>query len=305
MPTWFAYALLKPHWVIPEGTCLPKSFGERVSLKEIIPVVSEISEADNLRHLIQQEMDSEGIRHCLAVEYETNEPPGFLENRPHEWSAHDEAQQQARSAHMALWLIRPTPLTFTTVAIAERKGQELNTCAVTTYGPTFTLGTSASKDYNAEDLNAASLAFKALMRASMQGPVRTAGLVITKLLCDSTWEFRFLLMWLAMESLFGPEDSRETSFRLSQRVALFLESDPIRSNELFRKVKDSYSWRSKIVHGFRLAKLNDEKLLGLLLEMEDVLRRGMLTILNSEERLAIFDGPSRESYLDGLAFRHS
>ncbi len=49
-------------------------------------------------------------------------------------------------------------------------------------------------------------------------------------LIDKTWEVRYLFLWIALEGLFGPDDSREMTFRLSQRLALFLGTNPVESN---------------------------------------------------------------------------
>ena len=45
----------------------------------------------------------------------------------------------------------------------------------------------------------------------------------------------FLILWLVIESLFGPEDAREITFRLSQRLALFMGTDSEETRALFRK----------------------------------------------------------------------
>jgi hypothetical protein len=108
---------------------------------------------------------------------------------------------------------------------------------------------------------------------------------------------------IAIECLFGPEDGRETTFRLSQRLALFVEADSEQARELFSKMKKSYGWRSKIVHGLRVARLTDEDSDVLLNELEEVTRRSLASVLANESIATTFDGRDRENYLDGLAFR--
>ncbi|MBX3308523.1 MAG: hypothetical protein KF751_20950, partial [Nitrospira sp.] len=100
--------------------------------------------------------------------------------------------------------------------------------------------------------------------------MRTAAGATFRALLEQAWPLRFLLHWLAMESLFGPEDGREITFRLSQRVALFLESDKEKAQKLFSEVKNSYSWRSKVVHGLRLSKLKEDESYQLLVGLEQL-----------------------------------
>lgn len=106
-----------------------------------------------------------------------------------------------------------------------------------------------------------------------------------------------------MESLFGPEDGREITFRLSQRVALFLESDKEKAQKLFSEVKNSYSWRSKVVHGLRLSKLKEDESYQLLVGLEQLVRRSFLEVLRDDATARIFDGESREKYLDSMPFK--
>jgi hypothetical protein len=124
-----------------------------------------------------------------------------------------------------------------------------------------------------------------------------------KALSDQTWEFRFLLIWLVLECLFGPETPQETTFRLSQRMAFFLEKEGSTAREVYARIKKSYEWRSKIVHGLRLSNLQGEKSDSLSVELEGLVRRSLVAILDSENLAETFDGGGREEYLDSLAFR--
>jgi hypothetical protein len=131
--------------------------------------------------------------------------------------------------------------------------------------------------------------------------VHTALSAITRALIEGSWEIRFLLYWLAIESLFGPEDGREIAFRISQRAALFLERGA-KAQEIFNQIKESYRWRSKIVHGLRVSSLRDRQPEKILLESEELLRRIFSLIFNLSTTAEKFDGNDREKFLDGLAF---
>ncbi len=62
-------------------------------------------------------------------------------------------------------------------------------------------------------------------------------------------EDRLIDHWVAFEALFAPEDNRELRFRASLRIARFIGRDPAERADLFRWLKRSYDWRSRIVHG--------------------------------------------------------
>ena len=97
-------------------------------------------------------------------------------------------------------------------------------------------------------------------------------------------------------------DKRYT-YRLSQRVALFLEKEATKAQEVLKQAKAGYGWRSKIVHGLRVSKLKDRDPDKLLNEIEELLRRVSVAILSEDATAETFDGKGQEEFLDGLAFR--
>lgn len=62
---------------------------------------------------------------------------------------------------------------------------------------------------------------------------------------------------------------------------MFLEKEGSKAHVLFREIKQSYDWRSKIVHGLRVSKIKDEERDQLLSQSEELLRRIVLLILSS------------------------
>jgi hypothetical protein len=111
---------------------------------------------------------------------------------------------------------------------------------------------------------------------------------------------RYALLWIALESLFGPEDGREMTFRLSQRIAMFLAPDRGAARALFGAVKDAYGFRSKIVHG---KWQRDSDAMERLADIERWTRTALLRLLQQAELRAIFSGrKTRETYLDALPY---
>ncbi|MBU6434628.1 MAG: hypothetical protein KJS98_15075, partial [Nitrospirae bacterium] len=170
------------------------------------------------------------------------------------------------------------------------------------YNRALTLPQYRGNCFAEDDLGAAKRLFVILQSVSARGPIHMAAQATKKALIEGSWEIRFLLLWIAVECLFGPEDGREISFRLSQRAALFIETDRAQARELFAKVKKSYAWRSKIVHGMRMANLRGDESGILLDELEQLVRRSLSAVLANASVASTFDGEVRENYLDSLAF---
>lgn len=110
------------------------------------------------------------------------------------------------------------------------------------------------------------------------------------------------MMWVVMEAIFGSTNPRETTYRLSQRVAFFLGKNRAEAKELFSSVKKNYGWRSKVVHGSRLAKLSEKKSAEISHELQELIRKALNIILLNPDLVEKFDGGNREVYLDSLPF---
>lgn len=80
--------------------------------------------------------------------------------------------------------------------------------------------------------------------------------------------------WIACESLFGEDvEHGELTYRLSLRIAHFLESDPDSRERLRASVKHAYRVRGQLLHGSR--RLNPQQLLNQARVMEEVTRRSL------------------------------
>ncbi len=121
-------------------------------------------------------------------------------------------------------------------------------------------------------------------------------------LTEQLWDTRYLLQWIALEALFGPDSAQETTYRLSQRIGLFIAGDTEKGKSIFENAKKAYSWRSKIVHGRRLTKLTAEQSAELSLTTESIIRDGIIKILKDPANIKLFDSKQRDEFLDGLAF---
>ena len=120
-------------------------------------------------------------------------------------------------------------------------------------------------------------------------------------LTSNSWETRFLLFWIVLETLFGA--SSEVTYRISHRIGFFLSSDRGEAKKICAKVKNCYSWRSKIVHGMR-GKLKESESEEVLYNTERFARDALLKILRNNYLSKVFSGGEnqRGKFLDSLIF---
>jgi hypothetical protein len=143
---------------------------------------------------------------------------------------------------------------------------------------------------------------KQLLSLDEAGTIWRAVYSVSLGLRETDWASRFMQMWIAMEALFGPEDAREITYRISQRIALFLIAEKRNAFDLFQEVKSSYSWRSKVAHGLRLNKLETDESEVLSYSIEQLVATSLKKILLDPNLVKTFDGAQREEFLDSLVF---
>lgn len=305
--SWLTIAPVNNPWCLPDDLVLPCQLCEDVFLRPLpdwlLEKESEES-VDLLRPKLLEAIDKD-VRHCIAVEYEADAfgspDPNWKGTEPR--SIQDSAFEKIQHVFFALWLVRPTSLHFREVAHAAKHGTEWIIRQIATYDPRCQLPEYADNEHQTEDFESLRALIKALCDLPQGGTLRIATHSTIRALTEQDWVLRFLVLWIVLESLFGPEDPRETTFRLSQRVALFLSKNGVEARELFSQVKASYGWRSKVVHGFRLAKLTSDESQKLISQLELLVRRSIMAVLSNKSLLSTFDSKNREEYLDSLAFK--
>jgi hypothetical protein len=197
--------------------------------------------------------------------------------------------------------VRRTSFGFDKIVLAEEAASTWTWREITSHDERVPLPSYASIDLESSDFLEVFTLAKAFQGARDEGTVRTATNALGLALSQRSWPLRFLALWLALEGLFGPTDARETTFRLCQRIALFLAGRGEGAVELFAKVNESYRWRSKTVHGLRLQKLEPNASALLMEEVELLVQRALFKLLASQQLVEVFDSKAREPYLDNLA----
>lgn len=297
---WVAIALLNPHWHGVPLDGLSRQVTPDVTYEPRPAWLKNLASDDFARDQLGEHAQSESA-HCLCVRYEADAcaPPDSPAQA--KLSPHDEARRALNTAALMVWLSRRTSFGYDTIILASEGPDGWTWREITTHDVRLALPSYQSADVEPEDFEIARRFAAAYENAKSQGTVRMATHAVGMALTQSEWPLRYLSLWLALESLFGPEDPRETTFRLCQRIALVNAPKGEEAVRLFKQVNESYRWRSKVAHGLRLKKLEADRSVVLLEELEELVHRSLRKLLENEELLRRFDSGTREEYLDHLA----
>lgn len=113
---------------------------------------------------------------------------------------------------------------------------------------------------------------------------------------------RYPFFWIGLESLFGSNDTNEVSYKLCQRIALFLADNPQDARALFQKAKTCYNTRSKIIHG---RWENDPKIEVVMADTEAIVRTTFRRLLGDPLILMTFISKKRDTFLEDWVFSRS
>lgn len=280
----------------------PFHFGQGVSLQRLPDWVRNLDLLDLLSRPDRDSVAESAFG--LLAEYEAEsfgDPhPRSLKESP--ISRQDFAANLIYLATISLWLVAPSSIGYNVLLQVVRPGDEHSTGQATSRDPVVLATKDEERNQlTMEDLSKAKTVFEAITQLERGGTPRMAIQYLGRALIERMWESRYIFHWIVVEAIFGPEDGREITYRLSLRAARFLASTQEERKELFDGVKEGYAWRSKAVHGGRLHKLKPNKSGELMVTLESVIRRSLLRILESPELTRVFDSREREGYLDNLA----
>ena len=299
---WIAVALLSPSWHASPIGGAEHAITPVVRFAARPPWFSAAVQGDIVREDLGEHADDEHA-FCMVTEYETSS--GSTASRALEDSeslnGHDQARSEIQSAVTTLWLVRRTSFGFDKIVLSEESIDGWVWREMTSHDERAPLASYASADLEPEDFPQAMQFASVLSTARPGGAIKTALDTLGLALTQRSWPLRFLALWLALEGLFGPTDARETTFRLCQRISLFLESRGPSAIELFGRVNKLYGWRSKTVHGMRLQNLKADDSEEIIEQTELLVFRALRKLLAEESLVRLFDSKNRETYLDQLA----
>ncbi len=263
-----------------------------------------------LKRLSQPDQDElAACTHCFLSEYEVDEAAELSSSRVEKEtrrSAEGIKSDQIYLANLALWLQQLPSIGFNLVFHARggyihepppRHDRFLYHFNDETHRRRIT----------PDDLESVKRLYTALCKIPRYSAPWTAFRAVTSALQMQRNEIRHLLLWIALEALFGAADG-EIKYRLSQRLAFFIANDRSEAGELFVKAKQGYDARCKMAHGAWGPKTqNTEKAVALTGITEEFVRRAFVRLLQDDETTKKFcgSGENRSAYLDHLPFEES
>lgn len=203
--------------------------------------------------------------------------------------------------NLALWLSRPGSVCFTIVLHAPVFSSGPVAQRITSHSPLLCHPGHERRRITADDLRVAATLHESLVLVERDTALWTAIRATWAGLQMNIEAIRYVLFWVALEALFGPDDGREITYRLSQRVGFFLGQDRAEARQLFDTAKKGYGLRSKIVHGRWSDNAESETRM---LDTEGLVQRSLVKILDNTELRQTFSqsAKGREHFLDALAF---
>jgi hypothetical protein len=238
--------------------------------------------------------------HCLIYEYEAealgSEDPQWTGQKPR--SIQKSKSELSYLANLALWLQKPSPTRFNVVFHNPEFSGTF--CIQQTEHPSGFL--CHPEDFRnritALDLKPASELYSMLTAIPRNTAPWTALRALTAALETNAEEIRYLLLWVALEALFGAD--AEITYRISQRLALFLAKSQNEARELFEQAKRGYGLRCRVAHG---SWEQNDKTTALTAITETLARRSFIQMLESQDTLKPFLDKQREPFLNDLAFK--
>jgi hypothetical protein len=238
--------------------------------------------------------------HGLIINYEAEAfgSPDPAWQGPDLKSIQEVKYELAVLANFALWLSCPSPVRLACVFHVELRDPDPMVKHIGTVPRVFHHPKDSDRSPSAKDFKRAQHLHSSLaLLPRGQGSVWNAFQAVWAALQTHVDIIRYFLFWVALESLFGPDNGVQISLKLSKRIAAFLAKDHNEAQELSTKVKKGYKFRSTIAHGRWKVNPNSEALLAV---VEIFARESLIHVLTDNDLLKTFSGKGREKYLDGL-----
>ncbi|TGQ92182.1 hypothetical protein EN851_11320 [Mesorhizobium sp. M8A.F.Ca.ET.208.01.1.1] len=299
---WYACSVAKNCWFDPSPVSEPFELAAGVHIE---PVPDWVKNEEAFEHLSwRQREDIVNGQLAFSVRYSADAigsyDPDWKGSRPMTVQAY--ADEKFALAVFALWLVKPSNLSSGIVLHFDNEGDPHS---IRQASEQYAILINEGEDENVitrDDLQAGGKLLAAMLELPRDNALWTTIYMTLLALRERRWELRYLLQWVALEALLGSQSPNETTFRLSQRIGLFLGENSAERRAMFKSAKDGYGWRSKIAHGGRLGKLKGEQSLALSAVTEDILRRSFKKVLHDPHLMEIFCGKDRDNFLEELAF---
>lgn len=203
---------------------------------------------------------------------------------------------------LALWLVAPSSLVGHQILHFGRENDPKSRRQFASLNQILVAANQIDNIPTTDEFQSAVAIFDILLNLSRDKGLWISVRTLIAAATERNWEVRYALLWIVLEALCGPEDGREITYRISQRIALFLGKSAKECKAIFNSMKKAYVWRSKIVHGMRLTKLTEPQSIELMNLVDKNVRGVIVKILMDPELVSVFESKRREEYLDSLLF---
>lgn len=299
---WHAYGIIVGLCFEKGVLNLPLDIGSGVKIEAVPEWINTGDHLDNFSFSERDEIS------CAQVAFSTSYAAEAIGSCDLEWKGQEPRSIQSAIdekfslAGLALWISKPSEFSCGPKLHFE-VSSDLGSFRQASFSEKIRVSESESEDVpSEEDFARAKDILKTLLSLERSGNVFMAIKILLHGLQDSVMEIRYLSHWIVLESLFGPEEPNETTYRLSQRICFFLRDEPDRRNALFKEIKKCYQFRSKIVHGMRNSKSTKTQQANLLMTSESLIRESLARILTDANLVSAFDRKGRDEYLESLIF---
>lgn len=306
-----AFTVVPLHNVsLPAGTSIP--FGNDLIFQDNPQWVRD--DQSFLKHLgFSDERSVLDGRHAFVAEYEAASigEPDPQDTRKKEEGQRRRTIQQAKTrlaifANLAIWLRQPTPLCFTVSLHAclwtsEIEGARRPILQQSERSqPLYCHPKDFDNPITIHHIKQAAEFYPAIRSIQQGNALWVALRAIWAGLTSHASDIRYMLFWVALEALFGPDDSTELSHKLAERIAFFIAENADDARNLFKMAKKCYGMRSKIVHG---RWQHSPVIHQMMQDTEAIVRTAFRRILENPEALTTFASKKRDEYLSDLLFR--
>lgn len=300
--TWHTVVVINPEYY-DEGNCLtsPINFGESIRITQIPDWVRSSEMTKDMNCYQRDRVIGDG-KLAFVAEYEAESlgdpDPSWKGDEPR--GKQEIVLERILLASLSVWLAKPSWIGGRLYIHVHEKNGERILRETSSIEPIRPHSRDAKNHLEAGDYQKAVKIHNALVSLDRTGAPWLAARTLLSGLRAREWEIRFLLLWIALEALFGT--SSEVSYRVAQRMAFFNTESRAETKRVFDRVRKSYNWRSKIVHGLALRKFNQEESEEVLYDTETTIRTSLQKALLGEGMSDNFADKNREEYLDSLVF---
>lgn len=301
MAQWTAYSPILNYFDADEVFKDSKTLSDNISIENMPDwvanheILQELSSNDRL--------DFTATGKSICVQYEADnlgDPVGLDISR--EISKHELAGENILMTPLAFWITKQSSFSSGPILHFEHHNDTPTFRSLVIGARTVTYDDYKDAVLVDDDITKAGKYLVSMLSLDRKGTIRTAIRLVHNSITEKMWEVRYMLQWIALESLFGPSDPQELSYRISQRIGFFLGTNRDEARDYYIKAKKGYGWRSKISHGLKTSKLKDDQTSELGLDTELLLIESLKKILSDRKLIEMIDSDKREEFLDNLIF---